>query len=279
MPVDSALRFRLLLDLARAGIFVRDETVAAISKFARTVAPRFGWPPVQVPEIGQPVRVSVAGRTVEAWFATPAQPATATVLLFHGIGDRIAYWRRVQERFAAAGFSSLVFHYAGYGQSAGQTTPGNLALDAHAAYAWLRQRQPSLPCFLMGFSLGTGLAAEVANSLEPPAAGLILCEAYTSLRHATMQVVRAVPCAGRLMPDVWRTLDNVTQLRMPLLVVHSSADALFPPAMAEQLHAAAIAGGVASTLYIFPGYAHNAPYLQVPQDYWAAVAEFIAQPR
>jgi alpha-beta hydrolase superfamily lysophospholipase len=280
MPASSAQRFRILLDVARLGILLRDETLTAISALGRRLAPRQAWRSIEVPRTGHPVRISLRAphqdRMLEACFVQPDGPAAASILLFHGIGDRIAYWRRVQQRFATAGFSSLSFHYAGYGQSYGQTTPENLVLDAHAAYAWLVAQHPGLPCFLMGFSLGTGLAAEVANALHPPAAGLILCEAYTTLRRAAMRVVRPVPFAARLMPDLWRTVDNVARLGMPLLIVHSSADALFPAEMAEELHAAALAGGVSSTLRIFPGYAHNAPYLLVPDDYWTSVTEFVA---
>ena len=225
------------------------------------------------------MRIPVAERGLQGWFVKPEEPAKATVLLFHGIGDRIEYWRRLQQRLAAAGLSSLVFHYAGYGESEGQTTPENLALDASAAYAWLLERQPSIPCFLLAFSLGTGLAAEVAASLQPPPAGLILCEAYPTLRRAAMRVVRPAPFAARLLPDVWRTVDNVCTLRMPLLVVHSAADTLFPAAMAEEIHASSIAAGVQAELKIFPDYAHNAPYYLVPEDYWASVVEFITRPR
>jgi fermentation-respiration switch protein FrsA (DUF1100 family) len=200
------------------------------------------------------------------------------VLVFHGIGDRPHYWRGAQRRLAQSGIASLVFAYPGYPGSCGTTTPANLDRGAHSVYDWLREHVPvNTPVFLLGFSLGTGLAADVAGELSPAPAGIILAEAFTSLREAAGRVARPAPFLARVLPDVWKTRENVARLEIPLLIIHSTGDALFPVAMAEQLFAAARASGAPAQLEVLEGLAHNSPYLTVPEDYWQAIRQFIAR--
>jgi alpha-beta hydrolase superfamily lysophospholipase len=276
MLISPSQRFRVLLDLGRHIIYLVDGTLARIVPADSFWAPHFS--PISTPRVGVPASIVSAGRTLEGWFVASDGPPRAALLLFHGIGDRLPYWRAAQQRLAASGVSSLVFHYAGYGASQGQTTRENLELDALAAYANLRSRVPaSLPLYVMGFSLGTGLAAAVAPSLQPAPSGIILAEAFTSMRSAANRVVRGLPFIASLFPDVWRTRENVANIRVPMLIIHSTGDTLFPASMAEEIFAAAQAGGAPAELKILHGYRHNAPYLSVPEDYWAAILDFITR--
>jgi hypothetical protein len=47
--------------------------------------------------------------------------------------------------------------------------------------------------------------------------------------------------------------------------------------MAEDLYTAARNSGTSAELSIFPGYAHDAPFRSVPEDYWSAIVDFIAR--
>jgi len=276
MHISPSQRFRILLDLGRRIIFLVDGTLARVARVGSAWAPHQSSLPV--PRAGAPVTITSGERTLEGWLVAPDPPPRAALLLLHGIGDRITYWRAAQHRLAASGVCSLVFHYAGYGKSQGQTTPENLAADAHSAYAWLRDLVPApVPLYILGFSLGSGLAAQVAHELKPAPSGIILAEAFTTLRLAANRVVRGIPFIANLLPDVWKTRENVAKLEIPLLIIHSTGDTLFPVAMAEEIFAAAKAGGAAAELAILRGYRHNAPYLSVPEDYWAAILDFIAR--
>jgi len=273
MSSRSSQTFRLLLDIAKEAIFAVDGTFMRFAVLRRLR----GLSDLEVPSIGREVRIPSGSRALAGWFVLPEGPVLASVLLFHGIGDRILYWRRAQQRLARSGVASLVFHYSGYPGSEGASTPENLDQDARSAYTWLRAKVPAVPVFLLGFSLGSGLAAEVAGSLEPPPAGLILAEAFTTLRLAASRVVGPLNFIARLFPDVWKTGENVGSLKLPVLVVHSTGDALFPVAMAEEIFAAAQAGGAPAELILLDGHRHNAPYWTVPEDYWTAILDFIAR--
>ena len=272
MNTGESLRFRLLLDLGRTALFVVD-AVATKLRFPRK---RGETRRREMPLSGVVVRIPCTHCILHGRFVSAHGAANASVLLFHGIGDRLHYWQKVQQRLAHTGIHSLVFHYSGYGESGGTTTLANLEQNARSAYAWLLGRTPAMPIVLLGSSLGTGLACAVVDALEPAPAGLVLAEAYTSLREAAKRVVgRPLHMVGRLMPDVWRTRGTIGHLRIPLLVIHSSSDELFPLAMAEELYATAVAGGVEAELKVFDGYSHGDTLLAAPQDYWDVVSAFV----
>jgi alpha-beta hydrolase superfamily lysophospholipase len=273
MPIGSSHGFRLL-DLGKRILFAIDFLTGWIDRSTGLSTAKV----FEIPNLGFEVRIPSINRTIPGWFVPPDGPPSASVLLFHGIGDRGFYWRRAQQRLAQAGISSLIFHYPGYEGNGAAITPQNMETDARSAYAWLRAQIPEpMPLFLFGFSLGSGLAAQVAQSLTPPPAGLILSEAFTTLRQGARRAARPAAFLGNLLPDIWQTRSNVAALNMPLFIVHSSGDALFPASMAEELFAAACAGGTHAELQILSGYPHDAVYCAVPEDYWSAVLDFIAR--
>ena len=271
MPIVDTLRFRFL-DLGKLTVFT-------FNWFSCRVA---GWTglrtPVEleIPGIGHKVEFSWKERATSGWFVPHTNSHIASVLLFHGIGDRNHYWRRAQQVMADAGISSLVFDFPGYGESDVPSTRDNMEDIARTAYLWLRSRMPNeTPVFLLGFSLGSGLAAEVAQTLDPLPNGVILSEAFSSLQDAAKRAARPLPVLGYLLPDVWKTRENVAGMTMPLLIIHSDGDSLFPVSMAEELHTAARMDGVQAELRVLHGYKHDAPYRIVPQDYWAEILLFI----
>jgi uncharacterized protein len=254
-------RFQICISIGRRLIMARDS--AFMTAHLRSA---------QHPDIAVEHRKSLMiphhGRSLEAIYVAPACPSAA-ILLFHGIGDRLDYWQATQTMFAQHDIASLVFHYSGYGKSSGSITPDNLHQDALAAYATLHSLLPTpIPLYLLGFSLGSGVAAETAPHISPQPAGLILCQAFTSLRAAAARITS--PVLAPILPDIWHTHRTVAALQMPLLVVHGDADLLFPTAMAQQI---ADAAGV--TLVQPQGFAHSDAYLRPTLDYWQPILDFI----
>jgi uncharacterized protein len=207
-----------------------------------------------------------------AW--VPGAPGGPVVLLCHGIGETGAHWTAVQAYFAEQGVGSMFFNYSGYGRSSGTIRAEHCDQDFFAAYGELRRRVgPDAAVFVLGFSLGSGIAANGVRSLRPPAAGLILCEAYTSFRDAVC-ATGAPRFVALGFPDIWNTVAIAPSLKMPVLVAHSDADHLFPLAMAQR-NAAAFGGR--AQLFIAKGVAHNQPYRKPGDAYWAPVIEWIFQ--
>jgi fermentation-respiration switch protein FrsA (DUF1100 family) len=193
---------------------------------------------------------------------------TPAVLICHGIGELVEYWGEVQGLLKEMGISSLVFNYSGYGTSSGRVSPANCEEDGAAAYRELIERGHA-SIVLLGFSLGTGVVCAIASQIK--VAGVVLCEGFSSLREAG--VAMGIPrWFTRMVADVWATASRVGSLDIPVLVVHSDRDELFPLAMAEQV---AEACGERGELIVVKGLQHNAPIFAPTPLYWQPIADWI----
>jgi hypothetical protein len=195
---------------------------------------------------------------------------TPAILICHGIGELVEYWGRVQVLLKEMGVSSLVFNYSGYGASSGTFRTGHCEEDAMAAYGKLvAQGHPSI--VLLGFSLGSGVGCAVASRIGLD--GLVLCEGFSSLREAG--IAMGFPeWMARAAPNVWDTVHGVGELEMPVLVVHSDKDGLFPMPMAERV---AEACGPHGRLIVINGLSHDAPYSNPSEIYWQPIVEWVKE--
>jgi len=195
---------------------------------------------------------------------------TPAILICHGIGELVEYWGKVQGVLKGMGVSSLVFNYSGYGTSSGILTTAHCEADAVAACRELAGRGHR-SIVLLGFSLGSGVAGAVAPRVDID--GLVLCEGFSSLREAA--IATGFPrWVTRVVPDAWDTVHRVSTLEMPVLVVHSDVDGLFPLSMAQRV---AEACGSRGTLIVINGLTHNAPIFAPTEDYWKPIAAWVKQ--
>lgn len=158
-----------------------------------------------------------------------------TIVLFHGNGGHRGLRLEWMELIAAQGAGVFLIDYRGYGGSEGSPTEEGLYLDAEAAIAWVRANAPG-PIVLMGESLGSGVAVEMAR--RHPPAGLIIHAGFSS----TVDVAR-----GRLffLPVRWIMLDRfenaakIGEVFAPKLFFHGREDGVVPYRHGEALFAAA----------------------------------------
>ncbi|HKF46133.1 MAG TPA: alpha/beta fold hydrolase [Terracidiphilus sp.] len=250
--------FVLALSTASRAIHVRDLLMDRIPRL-----------PVQPSGVTLTPHIIASGRSrLDAVFAAPSATTLGTVLICHGIGEIIAQWLPIQQLLAARGVASLVFDYSGYGRSTGRPTPAQLEQDALAAFTHLRGLAPG-PISLLGFSLGTGIAAAILHQV--PVHRLVLCAAFTSFRAAARRV-GIPPFLDPLVPPVWSSESALRAFNQPVLIVHSTRDRLFPVAMAEQL---ANWCGERARLHVVHGLRHNEPFYKAPASYWDPIAEFL----
>jgi pimeloyl-ACP methyl ester carboxylesterase len=193
---------------------------------------------------------------------------TPAILICHGIGELVEYWGRVQGVLKEMGVSSLVFNYSGYGASSGRVSAANCEEDAIAAHRYLKDHGHR-SSVLLGFSLGSGIGCAAASRIDVD--GLILCEGFSTFREGAM----AIGCARWLthaVPDVWNTAGRVCDLSVPVLVVHSDTDELFPMTMAKRV---AEACGTRGELMVVNGLSHDAPIYTATPIYWQPIADWV----
>ena len=203
---------------------------------------------------------------LDAVLATPEmEPTRAAVLICHGIAETVDHWIAVQSLLADHGVASLVFDYAGYGRSTGTVRWDQCEADAVAAFEWLQTLSPALPPSLLGFSMGSGVAAAIMDRISPK--HLVLCAAFTSFQAATCAVglPKRFACAA---PPIWNTLEALRRCPSPPLIVHGERDGLFPQQMAADLAACC---GASAELVIVPNQRHSEPFYEPRLSYWQHV--------
>jgi pimeloyl-ACP methyl ester carboxylesterase len=197
------------------------------------------------------------------------EPARAAVLLCHGIGETVDHWFEVQKLLATQGVASLVFDYSGYGRSTGRIQWKQCEQDAIEAFGALKVLLPETPVSILGFSLGSGIAAAVLDRVSPQK--LILCSSFTSFQDAAC--CAGLPrVLGLLAPPIWNSEESLRRCSLPVLVLHCENDRLFPSQMALTL--ASVCGGRAS-LVIVPNQQHNDPFYRPLSQYWDHVISIL----
>ena len=207
---------------------------------------------------------------LDAVFVTPTEvPARAAVLLCHGIGETVDHWFGVQKLLAAQGVASLVFDYTGYGRSTGRIQWKQCEEDAIEAFGMLKALLPDTPTSILGFSLGSGIAAAVLDRISPEK--LILCSSFTSFQAAAC-------CAGLprwlsfLAPPIWDTEESLRRCSLPVLVLHCENDRLFPAQMASNLTSSC---KEPARLVIVSNQRHNDPFYRPHHKYWDHVVSIL----
>jgi alpha-beta hydrolase superfamily lysophospholipase len=204
-----------------------------------------------------------------AYVEPTAHPVKSTVLICHGIGEVVSQWFPIQQILAQQGVASLVFDYSGYGRSSGSIHWTQCEQDTASAFQHLETLAPGRPISLLGFSLGSGVAAAVVNQLQIDR--LVLCSGFTTFAEATHAV--GVPrFLSRLVPPIWNAKETLCACERPILIVHSTADRLFPVQMAHEL--LSYCNGNAQ-LHLVSDAGHSDPFYKPQQSFWGPIITFL----
>lgn len=169
------------------------------------------------------------GLTLKALYKAPATPAMPVIVLFHGNGGSIAIRGfRARDYIDNGGYGYLLAEYRGYAGNPGKPDEQGLYQDARAYIEWLTasRKIPQSRIVLYGESLGTGIATQMA--LEYPGVRALVLEApYTTMAAVAQHHMFWLP-ARWLVRDRYNNIDKVTQLSVPLLVLHGERDTVVP---------------------------------------------------
>ena len=177
------------------------------------------------------------GQRVNAWYF-PAPSQGAPVILFcHGNAGNISHRLDLAAVLLEAGAGVLLLDYRGYGQSDGRPGEENTYRDAQAAYHWLTAKGVAgTNIIAYGESLGGGVVSELAR--REPLGGLILQSTFTSMTDVGAELFPWLPV--RLISTIkYNTRAKLSQLRLPVLFLHSRQDELVAFHHVEENFAAA----------------------------------------
>jgi hypothetical protein len=194
---------------------------------------------------------------LHAWFfKSERDPATATIIYFHGNGGNITNVAWVGERLSARGLDTLLLDYRGYGQSEGDADgEASLYADGDAALAYIleHRRVSSKQVVLYGQSLGTVVATDLASR---HGCGALILE--SGLSSASSVATHALPWLPSWLHFIGKNLfesaRKLKDISVPVLIIHGDPDLVIPTDEARVLFASA---NEPKKLLIYPGAGHN----------------------
>ncbi|MCE3272159.1 MAG: hypothetical protein K0S57_2556 [Ramlibacter sp.] len=154
--------------------------------------------------------------------------ARGVVFFLHGNAGNLQGWFSNADFYRDAGYDLVMPDYRGFGKSTGRIgSASELRDDVRAVWSQVAAQYRGRKVVLYGRSLGTGLAAELAQELsargQPPDL-TVLVSAYTSFRALAAEFYPWVP--GWLLRYPLETEAHLPRIAGPVLLVHAEKDSL-----------------------------------------------------
>ncbi len=239
--------------------------------------PRPEYPLSVVAPAGRPLSFQVEpGVSVGARLYV-ANSEAPVLVYWHGNGEIAADYDTLAPLYTRMGITLLVADYRGYGRSTGTPTCSNLLSDAVVVFRSTRdifEHQGLRPSrlYVMGRSLGSAAALEVAAEAQDDLAGLILesgfVDTFALLARLGIEVRGAIEARNG-----FRQADKIARVTVPTLVIHGEDDVLIPAQNGEELFRQS--GAEHKRLLLIPGAGHNDLMLVGQARYLEAIRAFV----
>jgi len=169
---------------------------------------------------------------LRGWQLHPADgKARNAVIYFGGNAENIAH-RRQQLSRSLPHSDIYMLAYRGYGASEGEPTQELMELDAAALFDEVRRLHPELPITVIGRSLGTGVAAAVADLRQPEQ--LVLVTPFDSILNTVRGMYGWLP-VELLLRDPFDSAAHLRNYHGPILVLRAGRDQVVQPERTDAL--------------------------------------------
>ncbi|XP_035833129.1 alpha/beta hydrolase domain-containing protein WAV2 isoform X4 [Helianthus annuus] len=224
--------------------------------------------------------------SINFFFAGP------TILFFQENAGNIAH-RLEMVRIMLQKLHCNVFmlSYRGYGASDGYPSQQGITMDAQAALDHLSQRTDidTSQIVVFGRSLGGAVGAVVSKNNPDKVAALILENTFTSILDMAGVLLpflkwfiggstsKGLKVLNFVVRSPWSTIDEIGQVKQPILFLSGLRDEMVPPFHMEMLYAKAAAHNKKCVFVDFPTGMHMDTWLAGGEHYWNTVRTFIQQ--
>jgi alpha-beta hydrolase superfamily lysophospholipase len=255
------------------GLHMDYSTLDCPQVLTRLFHPRPEWATVEsatlAPELLIPVAKDVAlGARVHA-----TGKAAPTILFFHGNGEIVADYDDLGPVYNRMGINFLPVDYRGYGRSSGQPSVTAMMQDCHVIFSfvkqWLEENGYSGPLIVMGRSLGSASALELAATYPNQIGGLIVESGFAYAGPLLQLLGIDVVALGFKEETGFRNVDKIRIFDRPVLIIHAEHDHIIPFTDGQALYDACRSSD--KTLVKIPEANHNNILARGLTPYMAAV--------
>lgn len=195
------------------------------------------------------IAVATADGLALRGLAFPPRGDKPVLLFFHGNASSAAGVMAWLKPLLDRGYGFVSAGYRGYSGNPGRPTQPGLARDADAFLAHARALAGPRPVYVVGHSLGGGVAFDLA--LRHRLDALITLGTYTRVADVAPRLARP------FLPDPFDNRAAVAKLDEPLFLIHGDEDGVIPPWHVHELGKAANAAGRTGGAIILAGQGHQ----------------------
>lgn len=147
------------------------------------------------------------------------------VFYLHGNGGSIKGWGDIVTKYTSLHYDLFILDYRGYGKSEGDiNSEAQIYKDLQMAYDSLKRRYKENQIVIIGYSIGTGLATELASVNNPKL--LILQAPYYSLIDMMQHRYPGLPTF--LLKYPFETNVYLKACKIPVIIFHGNTDNVIP---------------------------------------------------
>jgi len=235
------------------------------------------------PSKQKPFQNSLAAFRIEFWgchlddyrgyiSTIPIPNPRGTIIVFHGNAgsafDRIYYLQAL----APLGYRVILAEYPGYGGREGELGETGFVSDAKETVR-LAFEQYGKRIYLLGESLGCGVAAAAAKNLSVQIDGIILITPWDSLLSIAKEKFPWLP-VRLLLKDKYDSIENLKAFQGKIAVIGAEYDEVIPINHAYALHQALPSY---KRMWVIKHAGHNNWHNFVDSSWWQSVINFIEE--
>lgn len=197
-----------------------------------------------------------------------------TVLVFHGNAgsalDRTFYI----EPLRSLGYRVILLEYPGYGPRGGTLSEKTLIADGVHSVE-LAAEQFSGPLYILGESLGCGVAAGVIHQAASKIQGAILITPWDNLTSVAQSLYWFLP-VKYLVKDKYDSVGYLQNFHGPYALVVAEHDELIPAKSSQRLYES-LRG--TKKLWLIPNAGHNTWIDRTHSAWWREMMDFLVRSR
>lgn len=154
------------------------------------------------------------------------------IMFIHGNAGTISYYHNYAKRYNDLGYDFLVYDYRGFGKSEGRImSEEQMFDDAQHIYNYAKTLYPEDKIIIVGFSIGTGIAANLASKNNQKE--LVLIAPYFDMQSLLKE--RQVEFLKHVSKFKLETNKYLQDVKSPIFIFHGDNDETINVSNSERL--------------------------------------------
>ena len=239
--------------------------------------PRAEYADQAAPEAARNVLIPVADDIVVGGRFHMAHPEGPNLLFFHGNGEIVADYVDLGPVYNQVGINFLPVDYRGYGRSSGRPTISAMLQDCRTILdftrAWLKANRYRGPLIVMGRSLGSASALELAWRHPDQLDALVVESGFAYAGPLLQRLGISLATVGFDEARGFGQIAKIKTFEKPTLIIHAEFDHIIPFSDGQALFDACPSPG--KRFLKIPGANHNDIIMRGLAAYLAAIKKLV----